>query len=100
LRRIRLPPEIVLPLRNLLQFVKQEDAFALGFADWLHDPDTALLLEFFNEERVVSGQAVGCRVKSITKINFQIIPLNLRLCVVELALFFVLFLLSLQVFDH
>lgn len=88
MRRIRLPPEIVLPLRNLLQFVKQEDAFALGFTDWLHDPDTALLLEFFNEKRVVSGQAVGRRVKSIS------------LCVVELALFFVLFLLSLQVFDH
>jgi hypothetical protein len=34
----------------LLEFIEQENAFALRFTDGFHDPDPALLLELFNEK--------------------------------------------------
>lgn len=50
LRRFWLPAEVILPLSYLSQLVKQENAFSLTFANRLHDPDSALLLKFFNKE--------------------------------------------------
>jgi hypothetical protein len=86
--RIRLLPKVGLPLSNLLQLIKQEDAFALRFANRFHDPDAALLFELFNEKRVVAWETVCERVEVVC------------VCVLKLAFFLVLFLLPLEVLNH
>jgi hypothetical protein len=50
LGRIGFPPEVVLPLGDLLELIQQEDAFPLRFADGFHNPDPALFFELFHEE--------------------------------------------------
>ena len=49
-----LPPEVILPLRDLSQLVKEEDASSLGLADGFHDPNTTDLSELFNEQGVIT----------------------------------------------
>jgi hypothetical protein len=60
------PSEIVLPLSDLCELVEEEDAFALRFADRLHNPDRTDLSELLNEEAVVARQIVGRWIKVIT----------------------------------
>lgn len=65
LRALWLPPELVLPLGDLLQLVEQEDAATLTLANGLHDPDPASSLEFLDEDAVFAGQVVRGREKVI-----------------------------------
>jgi hypothetical protein len=57
--------EVVLPLRNLLDFVEEENAFSLGLADWLHDPEhlrvrlKRLFLELLVENGVFGREVEG-----------------------------------------
>jgi len=53
---------VIAPLSDLIQFVEQEDAFALGLANWLHDLHNVFLLvlfKFFHKQTVVCRQVVG-----------------------------------------
>lgn len=50
------------PFRDVADFGKEEDAFALAFADGFHDPDVLILrgfLVFFEEDGVLAGQVKG-----------------------------------------
>ena len=68
LRAFRFPPEIVFPLSDLLQFVKQEDSLSLRFGDRLHNPPygSSSLLEFFDKQRVITWEVIGSRIEVIT----------------------------------
>jgi hypothetical protein len=70
LRTFRLPSEIIFPLSNLLELIKQENTFALRFCNRLHNPDTThILLEFFHKQWIISRKIVCCweKVISISK---------------------------------
>ena len=58
------PSEIVFPLSDLCQFVKQEDTPSLGFPNRLHDPYTTNFSELFHKQRVISWQIV-CSWKEV-----------------------------------
>ena len=89
---LRLPAKVVFPLCYLREFIQQENAFALTFANWLHDPNSSLLLELFYEKRVVPWQVVSHRIKVVArKINKLY---ALRCCFVKLSFFFKFFALA------
>lgn len=69
LRALRFPPEVVLPLSDLLKFVEQEDALALRFGYGLHNPpDSArCLLELLHKEGVITWQVISGRVEIVPK---------------------------------
>lgn len=67
LRGLRLPPEIVLPLGDLSQFIEQENAPSLRLSDWLHDPHPLRLFEFFHKQWIISRKIVSCGKEIIPK---------------------------------
>ena len=60
---IWLPPEVILPLRDLCELVQQEDATPLRLPNWLHNPDASYFAELLDKERVITWQVVRCREK-------------------------------------
>lgn len=58
---VRLPSEVIFPLRDLSELIKQEDASTLGLANWFHDPYATDFAELLHEERVVAWQVVSRR---------------------------------------
>ena len=88
LRALWLPSQFIFPLGNLLQFVEKENAAALRLADGFHDPYllTLILLEFLDEQTVVTGQVVR-RWEEIVRGSFRLLALSLELLFVPLEVF-------------
>lgn len=86
--RLGLPSELVFPLRDLLEFVEQENAATLTLTDWLHYPHTASSLELLDEDAVLAWQVVGRREEVI------------RVGLLDLALAVQHLLMALKILDH
>ena len=82
-RRFWLPPQLILPLSDLLQFVEQEDAATLRLADRFHDPYLRAFLELLYEQAVVTRQ-VECRREEVIAVRFGLLVLALELLLVTL----------------
>jgi hypothetical protein len=71
LRVLGVVAKVVLPLRDLLDFVEDENALALRLADRFHDPEgfwvVRLLFEFLVKDRVFRRQMEGHRKEVIPK---------------------------------
>jgi hypothetical protein len=80
--RFWLPPEFILPLCDVLQFVEEEDALALTLSDWLHNPDLVRSFEFFDEKGVVARQIVGGWEEVVT-VGLVLLTFSLKLLFVS-----------------
>ena len=53
-RRLRLPPQFILPLGYLLQLRKQENAATLRLTNRFHDPHLRRLLKLLHKQTIVA----------------------------------------------
>lgn len=70
MRAFWLPSKVIFPLSYLLQLIKEEDSFSLGFSDRLHDPpdSASCFFELLHKQGIVAWQVIGRRVEVVTTI--------------------------------